>query len=89
MAGGHDEHGHDSHAEQGGHSGGHSGSATGEWLNTHLSGAILPFGERMEAFFEHTMFLFVNGVMMKLGVAFLAVTTPVILLEFVLHATRF
>ncbi len=77
-----DERGH------GGH-GGHGTQGAGAWMEQHLGGVIAPFGKRLEVFFEHTMFLFVNGLMQKLGIIFLAIMTPVILLELVVHTVRF
>lgn len=76
---GHEEHGH----------GGHEKADAGAWIAKNLGGATMAFGARMETVFEESMFLFVNGIAKMMGIAFLAIITPVILLELVLHTLRF
>lgn len=79
----HDEHGQDGH---GGH---HSAPSIGGWLDQHLGGAIMPFGERLEAFFDKSMFLIVNGFFLRAAKVCVVIMTPVLLVEFVIHTVRF
>lgn len=81
MTGHEDEHGPSGHGK-------HAGGA-GAWLDKHMGGAVLSFGARVETLFEGTMFLIVNGFMQRAGIAFLAIMTPVILLELALHSFPF
>lgn len=78
MAGHSDEHGH----------GGHGGPNVGHWMETHLSGIVMPFGKKMEKVFDRNMHLIVNGVPMMAAKACLVVLTPVLLVEFALHFVR-
>lgn len=82
MAEHHDEHGQDGH-------GGHGAPSAGEWLETHLGGLIVPFGERLEVFFDRTMFLIVNGFFMRAAAISVAIMTPVLLIEFMVRTIRF
>jgi len=53
------------------------------WMETHLAGFILPFGKAFERFMDWSMFLAVNGIYLRIAVVYLAVFTPILLLEFV------
>lgn len=48
----------------------------------------MSFGVRLEMVIESTMFLIVNGFMLRAGIVFLAIMTPVILVELALHLLR-
>jgi hypothetical protein len=53
------------------------------WMETHLAGFVLPFGQAFERFMDWTMFLAVNGIYLRIAVIYLAVFTPILFLEFV------
>ena len=73
---GHGQYGHGVHGAQG----------AGAWMEQHLGGLIMPFGERVEKVFESMMSPIVNGLFAKAAVVYLAIFTPVLLVEFLLHA---
>lgn len=49
----------------------------------------MPFGERLEAFFDKSMFLIVNGFFLRAAKVCVVIMTPVLLVEFVIHTVRF
>jgi len=59
-----------------------------EWVEKHLGGLIVPFGQKFEAFLDRTMFLAVNGIYLRAAIVYVAVFTPLLLLEFVFHFVR-
>lgn len=77
---GHGQKGHGKHGSAGG---------AGAWLDKHMGGAVLSFGARVETVLEGTMFLIVNRFLLRAGIAFLVIATPVILLELALHTLPF
>ncbi len=73
------------HSEEIVHAG--HGKNPNEWLNTHLGGLIMPFGERAEAVMERSMFFFVNNLFTRLSKLFVVVLSPLLLIEFVMRFT--
>lgn len=72
---------HESHGRSG-----HGGEGAVAWMERHLGGIVMPFGERVEALLERMLALLVNGLFSKIAFAYLIVFTPVLVIEFLLHA---
>ena len=56
------------------------------WVEQHMGGLVLSYGQRFEALAEQFMFFIVNKTLFRLFVVLLAIMAPVILIEFLLHA---
>ncbi len=70
------------------HHGAHSGGGGPQWLENHLGGLVIPFGERFERFLERIMYFLVNDFFRKAAVFYMVVFTPVLLLEFVFRLVQ-
>ncbi len=63
----------------------HSGGGGPQWLENHLGGLVMPFGERFERFLDRIMYLLVNDFFRKAAVLYMAVFTPLLLVEYVVR----